>query len=266
MKAKGYTVIEVLIVLAATGMLLTMATYLLKNQTGETTFLQSLRDIQSKIETVISSVNNSLFPNANNYTCSLQPGNDNVQRATLKAETSSGIGTNDDCLFLGKALGVVKDRDTLYVYSVLGGRTYQSGDQTLEAETFAQTNPTAAVVSGSDLTEVYNPSTGGLYLLSARYDGSDSTDVNLAGFYNDLTGSSADSQRLLAKAYATNINADGSKTEAAACIEEQPACQNFSLSHWLLCYQDAKRQRTAVLDIAASNAGVTTKLNFVDCQ
>lgn len=263
---KGYTIVEVLIVIAISGALLAAASLLLKGQQSETIFQQSLSDINSKIQNTVKGVSNSLFPNSSQYTCSLQAGTDGVKRATLKKEAGGGVGTNQDCLFLGKALQVIKGQGAINIYSVLGGRTYDTGNQSKLAVTFAQTNPEPAITGGTDLTENFRPSTNGAFLLSAKYDGSAAAEVDLAGFYNDLEGSSATDQQLLAKAYTHIASANDPKTGVANCVEEQASCAHFPLAHWLLCYQNSDKNRTALLDITATASGVTTQLKFITCN
>ncbi len=263
-RATGYTIIEVLIVLATTSLLLTMAAYFLRGQTAETTFQQSMRDLQSKIEITVNGVGNSLFPNSDSYTCSLVAGADGVKRATLALGSPGNKGSNEQCLYLGRALAVAKGTSTLYIYSVLGGKTYDSGGKTYDSLTFAQTNPEPAIASDTDLTETYKPATGNIELVSAHYDGSNVLETDMAGFYNDMAGSNAERQRLLNKAYPITVNPSNPKNGLATCIEEK-TCTPFLPTHWKLCFQDNSKQRTALLDIAPSEDRIVTKLDYTPC-
>src|SRR5436190_944047 len=112
-QSKGYTIIEIMIVLAVSGFMLASAAVLLRGQSTETTFQQSLRDIESKIQDVANSVTQNLYPNADKYTCSASTGT-----AVLTAATGD-LGTNDSCLFLGRAIKAVTGKGKLYIYSVL---------------------------------------------------------------------------------------------------------------------------------------------------
>lgn len=262
----GFTIIEVLIALAITGLLLTTASLVLKGQSTETTFQQSLRDIDTKIQTTVKAISNSLYPNTSQYTCSTVSG-----KATLTKEAGSGTGTNKDCLFLGKAFQVVLGEGTIKIYSVLGSRTtVDESGETVLAATFSQAKPTPAIIAGADLTESYQPAAGGAFLSKARYTDSSgtvpATETDMAGFYNDLEGTSTTDPQLLAKAYAYRADTAAVNKEAVKlCLEETGGCQSFLLAHWLLCYEDGNKRQTAVIDVMAASTGITTQLKFEAC-
>ena len=260
----GFTVIEVSLVIAVTGVLLVGATKALRGTNTETAFHTSLRDIQSKIQNTAKEAANSLFPNDAKYDCTLVADSAGVKRPTLTTSPQSFIGGDQDCVFLGKAIQVIKTQAVLNIYSVLGVRTYTSGGKTLPANTFALAAPTPAMAASADLTESYTPPTGSIRLLSAHYDASPNTETDMAGYYNDPAGISGSTGRLLTKTYQFTSNASNPRQDVANCIQET-GCTALSLQHWLLCYEDASKQRTAVIDIYSGNSGISSKLTDKVC-
>src|SRR5215467_6715500 len=98
----GYTIVEVLIVLAVTGIMLASALALVGSLRGESDFSQAMFDIKSKIDSEITSVNNSTFPDEDKYNC--QKSGSNRPQLSVPAGGTHESGTSGDCVFLGKAL------------------------------------------------------------------------------------------------------------------------------------------------------------------
>jgi type II secretory pathway pseudopilin PulG len=102
----GFTIVETMIVLAVTGLLFaTIATTWFGRQ-HETEFQTSAQDVRSRIQQVISDVQNGYFPNQDNFTCKVNAS------GLLLDGGSSQQGTNQQCVFLGKIIQFhLKDTD-----------------------------------------------------------------------------------------------------------------------------------------------------------
>src|SRR5688572_7392102 len=66
---RGFTVIEVLIVMVVTGMLFVSAAILIAGRRAQTEFNQGIRQVQSQIQQVISEVATGYYPNPNTFRC-----------------------------------------------------------------------------------------------------------------------------------------------------------------------------------------------------
>ena len=261
----GYTIVEVMVVLAVGLVTFFAAVTLFAGKQGRTEFSQAMRDVESQIQSVINDVGVSTFPDASSYTCEIMGNN----RPRLD-NTASPTGTNTECIFLGKAIRLDNSDDApheLLVYTVLG-RTLDDSDQTVT--NFDEANPSPIIGSPSDvdLTIPY-PISFGATVLSAHVDPSpDETD--LVGFYNSLQPSgsaSQGSQSLLTKGY---VGFDSKNPSAPGQVQQTiegllPIFPVTDIKTWTICFQSGTSNETAKLVINASFSGITTKINYTSC-
>jgi prepilin-type N-terminal cleavage/methylation domain-containing protein len=99
-KQRGFTIIEVLIVLAVTAAMFLMAAIAVSGKQNTTEFQQAINDVQSKIQQSISNVTAGDYPDIGNFTCSAAPGGP----ITFQAGQPNQQGANGGCVFLGSAL------------------------------------------------------------------------------------------------------------------------------------------------------------------
>lgn len=266
-RAGGFTIIEVLIALAITGVLLAAAVTVLTGQTTSTAFQQSLHDIQSKLTSAIQNVNNGLLPNESQYTCTTNSSN----RAQLSPGTG-GYGTNQGCIYLGEAVQVSVGSPNLNFYTILGNQyATDSNGNKVASSTLTQAAPTPASTAGTDssivLTDNYTP-TGGAKLTASRYTNASGKVVDkadMAGFYNDPGGSDSTDPQLLSLVY-TGFRSDSTPTTGVtACIRGSSGCTSQSMGHWYLCYQDTAARSSAYLDVTASSAGISVQIKNQSC-
>src|SRR6266511_2117091 len=97
-KARGFTVVETLIVLAVTGGLFVAIAATLSGRQNRTQFTQAIQEIQSQIQQVVNDVGSGYFPSTNNFSCSATLAGPSI--ATGSAEQGSNAG----CVFIGKAI------------------------------------------------------------------------------------------------------------------------------------------------------------------
>ena len=97
----GFTIVETMIVLAVTGVLFASIATTWFGRQHKTEFQTSAQEIRSKIQQVISEVQNGYFPNQNNFSCS---GSSPSLQFSSDASTAKEQGTNYPCVFLGKVI------------------------------------------------------------------------------------------------------------------------------------------------------------------
>ncbi len=115
----GFTIIEVLIVLAVTGALFVSAVILINGKQNVTSFNQSIRNVETEMQQVYSDVSSGYYPYGGSVTCV------KGSRPVLGNAGTDTQGTNLDCLFLGKVVqfGIsATDPQQYLVFTVVGLR------------------------------------------------------------------------------------------------------------------------------------------------
>jgi len=257
--SRGFTVVEAMLALAISGLLLVSVATLINGQRGETEFTQAMRDVDSKIQTIVSSINGGTFTVSNNYQCSISGAGRPTLTAISAGDPVHEEGTSSECLIMGKALQIVPAQSQLYIYTVLG----------LRAGTFEQSKPTPAIdETGGNLTETYNIASRGAVVTSASYNDS-AKRADMLGLYydpsNSLRVSRVNTQPLLAKAYELNSDSVNPVNNVKNYIEEQSGYKNSSINTWKICFKSSDSKWAAYLTIVAGQQGVSTKLTFEGC-
>ena len=116
-KIAGYTVIEVMIVLSVSAVLFASAIAGYSYQNRKTEFTNAVRDMESTIQDTLNDVSTGYYPNATNFDC-IRAGS--PAAPSLDDSNTSEQGTNQDCIFLGKAVDVTDD--FLRTYTMVGLR------------------------------------------------------------------------------------------------------------------------------------------------
>lgn len=254
----GYTIIEVTTVLAITAILFGSAVALFQGQQGKTVLSQSLYNLASQIQNYSSQVNAGVYNGSSNYQCQLNGTN----QAYL---TTSGSGSTGQCLFMGRALQIVKGGNTMESYTVLGSRVANDGSI---VSSFDQANPVPATdQSGSNwyLTNKYVLSGSETFSNSIVKDISGNTKSNyyMVGIFNDLSGGGS-STSLSVRGYNfqdTNLEGQGA---AKACIEQNSPCNSYvNVRTWEICVQDGSRAGSII--VTPTPTGVTTSVNAGAC-
>jgi type II secretory pathway pseudopilin PulG len=154
---QGYTIVEVMIFLAVSGLMFIMAAGFINGKQNRAEFRQGMNDINSQIQQTINDVSNGVYPSNGGFACSA----DNLGSAPTFSGTANGTGTNKGCAFIGKVMqfGVgTTDSPTYNVYSIIG-RQFQTDDKSLLPPTnFQQVKPVAMTGAGGsrDLTQSQN--------------------------------------------------------------------------------------------------------------
>lgn len=119
-RSSGFTIIEVLIVLAVTGLLFLSATALISGRTSQTEFDQSSRDFRQQIQNAITQVASGTYDNTTEGCM--------ISGSSLSfTGTNQGQGTDNSCIFIGDILqfGLGSNQSGINTY-VLGGQRIQA--------------------------------------------------------------------------------------------------------------------------------------------
>jgi len=131
----GYTILEVLVFLVISSFILIAALGTVNGRQQQVQFTQSVREFESKIADTINDVTTGYYPTNTDLSCSV--GVFATDRPTIKEDTNnsnSGVGTNSQCLYVGKALQFApsdQDATKFYIYT-LAGRRYGLGTTTVK--------------------------------------------------------------------------------------------------------------------------------------
>jgi len=97
-KQRGFTIIEVLIVLAVTAAMFLLAVLSINGKQNTAEFQQAINDIRSSLQQEIDQVAAGDYSNTGNFTC------DGTGGSLVIAKGVNKQGSNTGCIYLGKAL------------------------------------------------------------------------------------------------------------------------------------------------------------------
>ena len=116
----GYTIVEVLIVLAVSGLMFGIAANFINGKQAKSSFQQGVNETASRIEGVISDVTDGHYSDIR-LKCTPSGANLTIVQA------SAGDPPNATCIFLGKILHFQKNQPNYEVISLAGARTKTGG-------------------------------------------------------------------------------------------------------------------------------------------
>lgn len=266
---------EVLIVLAISGLIFTSSVGLFSGQKAKTEFSQAMYDLQSKFQSYVNSVSSASLPSGDAYICGVSSVMSDGKVYPILTVSSGDQTTNQDCIYLGRAIQIIPGSDTLYSYPVLGLRTIHNGsvDSGYFPTTPLEANPEPALDGSSNflLVEPYQL-LNGLSVVSARATGGPEQQ-NLLTFYSDLRSSNTSGNQITASALTSTFGLTDVKSARLRSCIEKGSCggsgsADYSLTNrsWKLCVQKSDGSKKAELSIQGSVGGITTKLNLEGCS
>ncbi len=125
---RGYTILELLIVIAVSAAMFFTAIIAFNGRQQEVQFTQAVRDFDSRLIDLTNDVSTGFFNNDGNQACTVI--SDVIQFVGSPDEQ----GSNDDCVFIGKVLqfrpgsGPPGEYDEMNVITVVGKRKATSGE------------------------------------------------------------------------------------------------------------------------------------------
>jgi hypothetical protein len=265
---KGYTLVEVMIFLAVSTALFVSATSLIGGRQRSIKFSEAMRDLESKIQSIVGEVSNGYYPNFAGLKCVLGPSGVSFS----DGGTNAAIGQNQDCILLGKVIQFAPDAkyDKLNVYTVAGYSKsfFDSTSIAIPVQSLDESQPRVVINDG--VTQTFTIP-GGVELKSV-ISGS-----GAVGFYTALSGgdlssidTGADSEtalRLNSGAQTTqsvaikNIVRGGSASSVINKVETSTDTSADSLIK--LCFVSSEGGQFATIALGGASHGVSTVLEYV---
>jgi type II secretory pathway pseudopilin PulG len=206
-KPQGFTIVEVMIFLAVSGLLFVSAATLLAGQQGKTQFSQAIHEIFSQLQSLTNNVQIGYYSNANNFSCQI---NDTTTGAapTIVAMPGPGQGSNLGCVFIGQFIQFSpSNNNTQYSLYTVIGRQFQGATGSSPAVTsINQARPTS-LTNGATQT-ITLPA--GLQIGSISYNdpnqgGGGPQYTSLFGFISSFAQTQASTQSLQSGAQSVSL-------------------------------------------------------------
>lgn len=261
----GFTIVEVLIVLAISGLMLVSAITVFSNSQRDTSFNQAVYDLQSELKSIANDVSSQSVPGLERYKC--EPSSlGGSMRPTLSSDTPTG----ESCMYLGDAIQVITNGTHLYIYPVFGLRTVYSGstDTGETPTTITDANPNPATDSSDNIITgliTDYPLLNGIKAVSSRVNGSEK---DLVALYNNLSDSNTSGNEITAYTYdqAFSDIDDVSTTygDVKNCIRTGCSLTELASNSWQLCVGDGTKQ--ALVSVKGTSTTIVTTLNMNGCS
>jgi hypothetical protein len=270
---KGYTFVEVMIFLAVSGALFASATSLIGGRQKSIRFSEAMRDVESKVQSIVADVSNGYYPNYKNVNCTATGGGPTFSSGSTNAE----IGQNQDCVLLGKAIQFSPNNkpNTFSVYTIAGNNKFTeliSGKQFRRpVQSLVEAHP--KVVEGiAGITQEY--------ILDGGVDLKSTSTTSTIGLYTSLSGGDLSSRDLTdptKEKVAFKLNSGSQSTSSIAiaglsktstdtdAISRINSTNSFNASEVKLCFTNLEGDQTAQLTIGGQAQGIGTKLEFIAC-
>lgn len=117
----GYTIIEVMIFLAVSGLMFVSAMVLIGGQQNRAQFVNSVRDFESELNDIANNVATGYYIKGGDFKCVIG-GDGNV---SFPEGQTAGIGENEACIYVGTVIKFGNDnqRDSYHLMTMAGLRT-----------------------------------------------------------------------------------------------------------------------------------------------
>lgn len=262
--SRAFTVIEVLIVLAVTGLLFVSAAVLIAGRRQQTEFNQAIRHVQQQLQQVINDVATGYYPKTDNFICTVT--------GTNAPNVSSGVseqGTNTDCIFMGKTIQfdiAGTSPEQFKVYTMVGRRLSSTGSGD-DSTTRANAKPIAIAPSSTDTNVPDNSETyqllGGLTTASMVW-GASSNPIGSVGFMQSLAPptvgeSSSQTIRVIPVANSTlNTTSPLGVTQ----INDNFATSAFDPAGVRICFASGTTEQSGLITIGGAGRQLSVTLDI----
>jgi type II secretory pathway pseudopilin PulG len=121
-KTAGFTIVEVMIVMAVTGALFVSVALTMSGKQRKAEFFQATNDIHAVVQQTINEVSAGFYPSKDDFRCVQTAG-----PAITIMSAAGQRGTNQSCVFLGKVMyfgqNPLGDQETFNTFSIAGLRS-----------------------------------------------------------------------------------------------------------------------------------------------
>ena len=141
---RGFTIVEVLIVLAISGVIMVATLPFISNKQNNTQFTVGIRQIQNQLQDILNNVStgNVTVPASVNYSCTSSNGEGPV----ITTSTSSNLGTNFGCQYIG--MGIYFDKNSMQIIPIIGQKYSDSNLTKVTSLDSAKPCPMIIVTNG----------------------------------------------------------------------------------------------------------------------
>lgn len=144
-RKQGYTIVEVLVVLAVTGALLGSAFYFMNGRSRRLAFENDITAFRTKLDDTINNVATGYYSRNANFSCSSSDTG-----PSINSSGSNARGTNQDCQYIGRGIHFNTGWDYYYIHNIIGLRKSSTG----LAQDLSQVKPKVLSVSASYTSSV----------------------------------------------------------------------------------------------------------------
>lgn len=145
-RAGGYTIIEVLIFLAVSGLMFFSALQLIAGQQSKAQFVTAVRDFESRINDIANNVSTGYYVRNKDFTCTV-----NASAVPQISLVPVGLGENNQCIYVGTVLKFGDPanggKEAYTILTMAGARTVTGRNTT----SLVEANPRVVRVSSSPL-------------------------------------------------------------------------------------------------------------------
>ncbi|HUD06194.1 MAG TPA: prepilin-type N-terminal cleavage/methylation domain-containing protein [Candidatus Saccharimonadales bacterium] len=152
----GFTIIEVMIVLAISGVILFSAILIFNGQQGQTEFSQAVNQFQTQLQATINDATNGYYPTSSAYQFSCSQPSILALNPPHFSSAPASQGTNSGCIFLGKAMqfAVSSSADTksplIDVYTIVGNQNEPGVTPTTPSQSVYDSIPVVLADTGGE--------------------------------------------------------------------------------------------------------------------
>lgn len=278
----GYSLIEALIVIAVSSTIFLGVATLFRGSRQSVDFNQAKIDVETKIKGYVNQVSTGTFQGNNTHICSR---NGATGRPILVASGGVSTGSNEKCVYIGKALQFIEGTGRVYVYDVLGLRNkHVSGTDTGQAAanySEAMTEPAGCLSSPPTPSCPVEPAAGnftflfveeydlpsGLRILYSRVSGNR---ANILKIYSSLQNGSASSKGV--SVYSNDYQAnsgDQKSNNLRNCLQEAGgACSTkyeLESTGWDVCIENSDATKRTKMNIKPTSSGIVTTMTDGEC-
>jgi len=156
-KTRGYTVVEVMIFLAVSGLMFVIAASFISGKQAAGEFRQGTNSVNSQVRGVINDVANGFYPSNHDFTCVAMASDPYYNISSGAA--NKDLGSNQGCVLMGKVIqfGPAGESSKYNIFTVLGRQYKDAINNSSIPTNFDEAKPHAfypgSAIIGVDLTE-----------------------------------------------------------------------------------------------------------------
>ncbi len=242
----GYSITELLIVLAVTTAMFAAVAVLFNGRQAAAEFTKSVRDYEAMLQTVISDVSSGYYYNASMTNCTV-----GSTGGPSFSGVGGGTGTNTNCIFVGKMIvpePAMPASIESTIRTLVGRRYIENSSTTSDVTTLAQAMP--MVATDSDQLRVHT-----FQLRVTRIeDNSNGASLGAFGFFNRFAAAGMTGNSTNVQLYAVDAPSDpGSSYPPGAGITIY------------LCGQRNQEAKITIGAGTAASTAVVSELNTGEC-